>query len=315
MAKVSVIVPVYNAEKTLAKCLGNLVHQTLQDIELILVNDCSKDNSFQILLDCESQFSEKVIVVDLPENQGPGGARNVGLQYASGEYVGFVDSDDMVDVTMYEKLYAEAKRGDFDIVDCGFLDENEDNAILLTTDECCGELNGEKRSKLIASAGYLVTKIFRRELWDNLEFRTHAILEDLETLIYLYMKCKRMSNIKEILYRYCKVEGSLSKEMEPKRYHKAIMDAIYALRDVVMPLENYEECRLAVEYTIIYMCKSGMVMALKSDSKLSRNERAKHANDISKAISDYVKTPIMDNHFVREHIQDSESQWFISQIS
>lgn len=314
MAKVSVIVPVYNAEKTLAKCLGNLVHQTLQDIELILVNDCSKDDSFRILLDCESQYSEKVILVDLPENLGPGGARNVGLQYASGEYIGFVDSDDMVDVTMYEKLYTEAKKGNYDIVDCGFLDENQDHAILLTTDECCGELNAEKRSKLIASAGFLVTKIFKRNLWDNLEFRTHAILEDLETLMYLFLKCRRMSNIKEILYRYCKVEGSLSKEMEPNRYHKAMMDAIYAIKDVVMPLENYEECRLAVEYTIVNMCKSDMVMALKSDSKLSPKERAKHVNDISNVLTEIVKTPIMNNHFVRERIPDSESKWLISQI-
>ena len=97
-AKISVIVPVYNAGQTLAACLGNLVHQTATDLELILINDASTDNSLQILLDCERAFPEQVIVVNLEQNSGPGGARNAGLVYATGEYIGFVDSDDIADV-------------------------------------------------------------------------------------------------------------------------------------------------------------------------------------------------------------------------
>lgn len=314
MAKVSVIVPVFNAEKTLIRCLGNLVHQTLDDIELILVNDCSTDGSLQILLDCEAQFSEKVMVVDLSENLGAGGARNVGLSYASGEYVGFVDSDDMVDTTMFEKLYSKAVEGNYDIVDCGFLNENNGQAVILTTDECCGDLGASQKSKLISDAGYLVTKIFRRELWNNLEFRGHAILEDLETLMYLIMKCKRMGNVKEILYKYCKVEGSLSKEMDPKRYHKAMMDAFEAIEKVVMPLDNYGEVSVAVEYIIINMCKSAMVMALKNDSHLTKMERDEHIKNISKVLTKMIKTPIMENHYVRERIPDNETKWLLSQI-
>lgn len=314
MAKVSVIVPVFNAEKTLTRCLGNLVHQTLEDIELILVNDCSTDGSLQILLDCESQFSEKVMVVDLSENLGAGGARNVGLDYASGEYVGFVDSDDMVDATMFEKLYSKAIEGNYDIVDSGFLNENNGQAIILTTDECCGDLNAAKRSKLISDAGYLVTKIFRRELWDRLEFREHAILEDLETLMYLILKCERMGNVKEILYKYCKVDGSLSKEMDPRKYHKAMTDAFDAIEKVVMPLENYEEARVAVEYIIINMCKSAMVMALKDDSHLTGLEREEHIKDISRVLTGKIKTPIMENHYVRERIPNGEIKWLLSQI-
>lgn len=314
MAKVSVIVPVYNAEKTLVRCLGNLVHQTLKDIELILVNDCSTDGSLQILLNCESQFSEKVMVVDLSENLGAGGARNVGLSYASGEYVGFVDSDDMVDPTMFEKLYNKAVEGNYDIVDSGFLNENNNRAIILTIDECCGDMNEIKRSKLISDAGYLVTKIFKRELWEGLNFREHAILEDLETLMFLMYKCQRMGNVKEILYKYCKVEGSLSKEMDPKKYHKAMMDAFGAICKVVMPLNNYEESRLAVEYIIINMCKSATVMALKSDSNLSESERKQHIKDIHEVLTQLVKTPILNNHYVRERIPNKETVWLINQI-
>ena len=116
-AKVSVIVPVYNAAKTLAPCLGNLVHQTLPGLELILVNDASTDGSDTILAACEQQFPENIILINLEENLGPGGARNVGLSYASGEYIGFVDSDDLADPTMFETLYAHAKEGNYDMVD------------------------------------------------------------------------------------------------------------------------------------------------------------------------------------------------------
>ena len=111
MKKVSVIVPVYNAEKTLTDCLGNLVHQTLEDIELILVNDASTDGSLEILLSCERQFPDKVLLINSSENLGAGGARNLALDMAQGEYVGFVDADDMVDSHMYEKLYTAAKAG------------------------------------------------------------------------------------------------------------------------------------------------------------------------------------------------------------
>ena len=91
MPKVSVIMPVYNSERTLIDSLSSLVNQTLTDIELILVNDYSTDNSLKILADCEAQFSDKVLLINLNENHGAGGARNIGLSYASGDYIGFME--------------------------------------------------------------------------------------------------------------------------------------------------------------------------------------------------------------------------------
>ena len=113
--KISVIVPVYNAEKTIEKSLSNLLHQTmlekrendlkiLPEIEVLLINDCSTDNSLAILNKIQNDYPNLVKVLDLPENHGPGGARNYGLDAASGEYIGFMDCDDTIDVTMYEKL-------------------------------------------------------------------------------------------------------------------------------------------------------------------------------------------------------------------
>ena len=117
MPKVSVIMPVYNSEPTLVDSLSSLVNQTLSDMELILVNDCSTDGSFNILSDCESQFSDKVLLINLDENHGAGGARNIGLSYASGDYIGFMDSDDIATPDMFEKMYTKAISGNYDIVD------------------------------------------------------------------------------------------------------------------------------------------------------------------------------------------------------
>ncbi|MCR4947049.1 MAG: glycosyltransferase, partial [Lachnospiraceae bacterium] len=200
MPKVSVIVPVYNAEKTLVACISNLVNQTLEDIELIFINDASTDGSLRILLDCEKQFSDKVIIVNLEENSGPGGARNAGLAYASGDYIGFADSDDMVDVTMYEKLLKRAEDENADMVDAAYFDEASDTCILQTSDGLCGELDDAKRSALIAGGGYLWSRLFRRELFDGITFREKAILEDLEVMMELFMRTRVLANIHDVLY-------------------------------------------------------------------------------------------------------------------
>lgn len=100
----SIIVPVYNVEKFIDKCLYSLVNQTLQDIEIIIVNDGSTDNSQNIIDEYVKNYSNKLVSLN-KENGGLSDARNFGLKHASGEYVGFVDSDDFIDFDMYEKLY------------------------------------------------------------------------------------------------------------------------------------------------------------------------------------------------------------------
>ena len=100
---VSIIVPVFNVEKYLKKCLDSLVEQTLKEIEIICINDCSTDESLSILQEYEKK-DDRIIVVDLHKNIKQGGARNGGLRIAKACYVAFVDSDDWVDKNMYKKL-------------------------------------------------------------------------------------------------------------------------------------------------------------------------------------------------------------------
>lgn len=113
MAKISVIVPVYNSEKFLEKCLNSIINQTFKDIEIICIDDGSSDKSLDILKSFETK--DKRIRILTQKNMGPSCARNKGLEIATGEYVGFVDSDDWIDLDFYEKLYNSAEKYNADI--------------------------------------------------------------------------------------------------------------------------------------------------------------------------------------------------------
>lgn len=115
MAKVSVIVPIYNAEKYLDQCLESIINQTLEDIEIILIDDGSTDGCSEI---CKKYLSDSRVIYYRKENEGLAAARADGIARANGEYIGFVDSDDWIKPDMYEKMYNAAKTNDSDIVFC-----------------------------------------------------------------------------------------------------------------------------------------------------------------------------------------------------
>ena len=121
MVKVSVIVPIYNAEKYLEQCLDSIVAQTLKEIEIILIDDGSTDGSAEI---CKKYLSDFRVTYYHKENEGLAAARDDGMMRAKGEYIGFVDSDDWIESDMYEKMYAAAKSNDSDIVFCNCI-QNE----------------------------------------------------------------------------------------------------------------------------------------------------------------------------------------------
>lgn len=261
MKKVSVIVSAYNAHDSLARCLGSLVNQTLEDIEVVVVNDASKDDTLAICNRCKEAFPDKVVVVDSKENLGCGGARSLGLDAATGEFIGMADADDYVAPTMYEKLYAKAMETGADIVDSGFYSEASDKALLTVTDDMAGDLNDDKRSRLIVSGGYLVTKIFKRELFENPRVRMQknmAALEDLEILIYMILKAKSIAAVKEIFYNYCDTSGSNTKMRDLDRYYDAVFRSVKGTYDLCHELPTYEGARKAVEFMMAAMYSYGV---------------------------------------------------------
>lgn len=121
MPKVSVIVPIYGVEKYISRCAISLMEQTLDDMEFIFVNDCTKDNSIEVLEQTLLSYPSRknqIRIINKQNNEGVSFARKTGLENASGEYIGFCDSDDWVDKTMYEKLYKKANEKNYDYVKC-----------------------------------------------------------------------------------------------------------------------------------------------------------------------------------------------------
>lgn len=205
--KVSVIVPIYKVEKWLDRCLDSLVHQTLEEIEIIAVNDGSPDNSQAIIDRYVAQYPDKVYGY-VKENGGLSDARNYGLQYAHGEYIAFVDSDDYVDVTAYEKLYNKAKEEDSEMVICGYFKVNDaDNTMKSAQKGNLGYYNAsaaESKDIIEINAPYAWNKLVKRELFERtgILFPKGYIYEDICTMYPLLACAKKISKVDEELYYY-----------------------------------------------------------------------------------------------------------------
>ena len=205
MPKISVIVPVYNVEKFLARCLDSILGQSLRDIEVICVDDGSPDNSIEILNRYAARDSRIRIVRQA--NRGLGGARNTGIEAAEGEYVGFVDSDDWIDGDFYEKLYRAAVRTGADIA-CADLISHRGNKVkkrIVYERECVADgLQQRFETGQCPPSFYVVNKIYRREMFldSELRFREHVVLEDVEFTAKAVYAARRMVAVCGTAYRY-----------------------------------------------------------------------------------------------------------------
>lgn len=204
-AKVSVIIPVYNVEEYIRKCLDSLVNQTLKDIEIIVVNDGSPDNSQDIIDEYVEKYPKKIKSF-IKENGGQGSARNFGLEHATGEYIGYVDSDDYVDISMYEKLYTNAKKNKSDISICG--------TYVVAGEKLIEELEpmffSDKKKNAFFGKKAVWNKIYKKELIiDNkLEFRSKIWYEDFDFSFKALSAANKVSYINEPLYYYLIRPGS-----------------------------------------------------------------------------------------------------------
>ena len=203
--KVSIIIPVYGVEKYIAKCLDSLVNQTLDDIEIIVVNDGSPDNSQKIIDKYVKKYPDKVKSY-IKENGGQGSARNYGIKYATGEYVGYVESDDYVEKDMYKKLYDKAKVDDLDIVVCGsynVVEETENKVVDLDK-----IIFDDKKLNSFFGRMAVWNKIYKKKLVENMKFRSKVWYEDLDFTVNVLSKAKKVDYVNEPFYDYLIREGS-----------------------------------------------------------------------------------------------------------
>ncbi len=215
--QLSIIVPVYNmaADQKLEYCLDSLINQKLEDYEIIAVDDASTDESHAILRRYESAYPEKIRVLALLENHRQGGAKNAGLKIAQGDFIGFMDSDDWAAPEMYAKLLARAYETGADMVgcDCCMTDRHsmEIGQVIQTSRlDQIGVLGDSQYKSMILDAGFLVVKIYRRELFMEppLYFPEHMFYEDNAIGTELLLRAKHYEYVQEPLYYYYQHSGS-----------------------------------------------------------------------------------------------------------
>lgn len=193
---VSVCIPVYNAENYIAACLDSLIKQTLEGIEIICVDDGSKDNSAEIIKQYQKKYKNIKLVQQ--ENQGLGGARNTGIRNATGKYVGFVDADDFVDEKMYETLFDLAEKNNCEIAMCSLMFEPDANTKKhLWYKPFKGVVDGEFLDRNIQPWN----KIVSRGLIERIDFKFFPKNGD-DMFILLMLEAKGIVSTDEKFYHY-----------------------------------------------------------------------------------------------------------------
>ena len=255
--KLSIIVPVYNmaSEHKLEYCLDSLINQTVEDYEIIAVDDCSSDDSMKILKEYASRFPDKFHAVHLEVNRHQGGAKNIGLKMARGEWIGFIDSDDWIRPDMYERLIERAESTGADLAGCDYCLTEEHSMkvgriVPNNKKSQSGVLDKEKRASLILDGGSLVVKIFRRsmilekELWfpEDIFYEDNALGNS-----YLVL-AKHFEYIEEPMYYYYQHDTSTVHTISPKRCEDR-MEAGRLMLEEAKRHGYLEEFRPELEYS------------------------------------------------------------------
>lgn len=236
--KISVIIPIYQVEKFLNKCIESVISQTYKCLEILLIDDGSKDNCPKI---CDQYAKEdKRIKIIHKENGGLSDARNMGIKNATGDYIFFLDSDDWVDQRIISHLYMLIKKYDADIAECQYEKVYKEDAIINNEDkeeikvytpkESLENLITERSENRVVSWN----KLYKKKLFNQIEFPMGKIHEDEYTTYKLLYKCKKIvvTNLKFYYYRQ-RENSIISEKFNPKR-----LDVIQAYEE---KLEFYKE--------------------------------------------------------------------------
>lgn len=248
MTKISVIVPVYNVEELLPKCLDSLVNQTFDDYEVIVVNDGSPDNSQKIIDDYYKKYPN-IIKPLKKENGGLSSARNYGLKYATGEYVLYVDSDDYVSSDILEKMYSLGMRDNSDIVVCRSYAFSNNNLEKIDNEI----LNNDVFKRYILNRPSATCKLIKKEilLHSELAFFEGHYYEDIAEVPAFCLYAKNISFIDDYLYYYLVREGSI---MHNKKYSDKlndIFDSIDNLTNIFINKNAFDEYKDELEFIYI----------------------------------------------------------------
>mgnify|MGYP004604313335 CR=1 FL=1 len=299
MKKVSIIVPCYNSSSYVDRCMDSLINQTIDSFEIVLVDDGSTDDTLVKLKKYRKEYSDKVVLVTLDKNMGLGNARNIGIKHSSGEYIGFVDSDDYVDLNMFEVMYNKASKNNSSVVECNFIWEFPNkNKIDIT--------NGyELGSEMLVNVRVMVcNKIYKKKWLDEINplFAVGLKYEDV-LFTYEYVPyVKSVSFVDEAFYHYVQRKSSLANNQNIRV--RDIYDVLLQVRDYYVKNKIYDEYKNELEYLFVrYILGSSYKRACKIKDKKVRNkvldEGWKLLNDLypNWKKNAYLKTGVKNIYF------------------
>lgn len=243
--KLSIIVPVYNmaADGKLEYCLDSLVNQTISDYEIIAVDDCSTDNSWEILQSYGKKYPDKFHSVHSEVNKKQGGAKNIGMSLARGEWIGFIDSDDWITPDFYERLIRKGEETGADMVGCDYHLTGEHSmkigqVVPNNKPEQTGVLTREKYRSLILDSGSLVVKVYRREIVidHKSRFPEGIFYEDNALANSWMLRAHHFEYIPEPLYYYYQHDTSTVHTINVKRCE----DRMEAGRIMIQEAKDYQ---------------------------------------------------------------------------
>lgn len=291
MPKVSVIVPVYNVEKYIERCLESLVKQTLQDIEIIVVNDGSTDNSEVIIKEYEKKYSDKIKNYT-KQNGGLSDARNFGMQFATGEYIAFLDSDDYADITLYEKMYNRAIEQNCDYVECNFIwkydnKEKKDIGIKYT----------DKHQMLATARVVAWNKLIKKELIDKtrIQFPKGLRYEDVEFFYKLLPYIQNFGFVEDCLIYYVQRASSIANTQNERTGE--IFKVLDNVIDYYKASGFYNEYKKELEYTYarILLCSSFLRMINVKDKHIRKELVNKTWENLNNRFPEWKRNQILNN--------------------
>jgi len=261
--KVSVIVPVYNTELYISRCIESCLNQTLDDIEIILVDDYSKDNSREIILEYSKKYPSKIRYIFQTTNQRQGAARNRGMEIAKGEYFIFVDSDDWIEPDMCEVLYNKAVDTDSDMVGSHYYkswdDRHEENRVNLK-ENMYGDMDYCKKNLYTKNYGMFWTRIYKAEFLKNakLNFPENIFYEDACFNFYSVLYANKIEMVDRYFYHYYQGNQSTVRNRNNPHQYERIRLAEYIL-NYIKERQNLKQYERIVNFKYLNMQASNLI--------------------------------------------------------
>ena len=289
--KVSVIVPIYNVENYIKKCLESLVNQTLNELQIILVNDGSKDKSGNIAKEYADKFPEKIIYLE-KKNGGLSDARNFGIPYAKGEYIAFLDSDDYIDLNAYEIMYNKAIEEDSDLVECNFIWEY-DNKIKKDV-----RIEYSNKKEMLAFIRVVAwNKLIKRKLIidKNILFPKGLRYEDVEFTYKLLPFVNKVSFANDFFVHYMQRKDSIANVQNEKT--SQIFDILNNVLNFYKENNLYDEYKQELEYNYArYLLCSSLKRMSKIPDKNVRKKLIKESWELlNKTFPEWRKNYLIKN--------------------